>query len=61
MSDGPVKLFSLPALWSIIGFGAVVKRGVHEETGLLVAAGIATVAIVVCNRHLRNAFCKQYG
>jgi hypothetical protein len=41
------RLFLIPLLWSIIGFGAAVKFGIYEDVGLLVAGLTAIGTIIV--------------
>lgn len=45
-------LLVIPLIWSVIGLSAVINFGVLEDTGLLIAAVLATVLIIVRNRAL---------
>jgi len=39
------RLFVMPALWSLIGFGAALTLGIPEDTGLLIAGMLGTVLL----------------
>lgn len=43
----PISILTIPFIWSVIGFFAALKLGVHEDTGLLVAgiSGILMIAL----------------
>ncbi|MGD8428731.1 MAG: DUF6064 family protein [Balneolaceae bacterium] len=46
----PVWLFTIPAIWSIIGSTAAIKLGIHEDLGLALA-GIVTVYLLMYRDH----------
>jgi len=50
----PIRLLIIPALWSIIGFSAALNFGVYEDVGLLVAAILGTLTIILKNRKLQQ-------
>jgi hypothetical protein len=50
----PYRLLIIPAIWSIIGFGAAVNFGIYEDIGLLVAGILGTLVITVKNRKLKT-------
>ena len=45
-------LLVIPFSWSVIGFSSVINFGVLEDTGLLIAALLATTLVIVRNRAL---------
>lgn len=42
----PLKVITIPLLWSLIGFGAALSLGIKEDIGLL-AAGIAGFVLIL--------------
>jgi hypothetical protein len=46
----PRYLLIIPALWSVIGFSAALKLGIHEDVGLLVAGIIGTLVVLFAPR-----------
>lgn len=50
----PTVLLIIPALWSIVGFSAVLNFGVKEDAGLLAAALISVPMILIRNKRLTN-------
>ena len=51
----PLRLVLIPALWSVIGFGAALTFGIAEDAGLLVAGVLGTALILLRNRRLHVA------
>ena len=41
----------IPLLWSLVGFSAVVKLGILEDAGLIVAGVVSTSMLLYRNRH----------
>jgi len=50
----PVHLLIVPALWSLIGFGAALNFGIYEDIGLLVAGIVGTLSVILRNRKLKS-------
>ncbi len=49
-SQVPKHILVVPALWSLIGFSAVVKLGVLEDTGVLLAGVVGTAMLLYRDR-----------
>jgi len=42
----PRRIIIIPALWSLIGFGAALSLGIKEDTGLLIAGILGTALLL---------------
>lgn len=50
----PKYLLAVPLVWSIVGFGAALKLGIAEDTGLLIA-GLTGTAVILARELRRHA------
>lgn len=50
----PVIIYTIPFLWSLIGFMAALSLGIKEDTGLLVAVVCVTWLMTVRNRKVNS-------
>jgi hypothetical protein len=48
----PIIILTIPLLWSILGFSAVINFGVFEDAGLLVAGLVSSILILIRNKRL---------
>lgn len=48
------RLWVIPLLWSVVGFGAALRFGIYEDVGLLLS-GIAALAALLLRRRRRGA------
>jgi hypothetical protein len=51
----PIYLIIIPFLWSLLGFTAAMKLGIHEDTGLLVAGVLGLIMIIFRNKRFGKA------
>jgi hypothetical protein len=50
----PFIVIIIPAIWSVIGFSAVISLGMKEDTGLLIAGLICTIMTIYKNKGLKK-------
>ncbi len=50
----PLYLWTIPFIWSLIGFSAALNLGIKEDTGLILAGVFGTVLIIINNYILRK-------
>jgi len=48
----PLSILIIPFIWSIIGFFAALKLGVHEDIGLLIAGILGIIMIALRNKKI---------
>jgi Family of unknown function (DUF6064) len=51
----PFYMLIIPVIWALIGFSAVVKLGIYEDSGLLISAVLFTVVNLFKHKTLAHA------